>query len=107
MAALGVAFTSIDFSHLARVSGADHITLITCTPYGINSHRLLVRAHSVPYDAAADAELAPLMSMDWSIQFWMWLRFAIAGLALLMLLMMTIGWIRTDRRERRQAKDRK
>ena len=29
--------------------GKDYITLVTCTPYGINSHRLLVRGTRVPY----------------------------------------------------------
>ena len=29
--------------------GEDHVTLLTCTPYGVNSHRLLVRGHRVPY----------------------------------------------------------
>ena len=33
------------------VPGEDRITLITCTPYGINSHRLLVHARRVPYIA--------------------------------------------------------
>ena len=28
---------------LLRIAGEDHCTLLTCTPYGINSHRLLVR----------------------------------------------------------------
>ena len=27
--------------------GEDLVTLITCTPYGINSHRMLIRAHRV------------------------------------------------------------
>ena len=30
------------------VPGEDLVTLITCTPYGVNSHRLLVRGHRVP-----------------------------------------------------------
>lgn len=29
-------------------AGKDLITLVTCTPYGINTHRLLVRGHQVP-----------------------------------------------------------
>lgn len=29
--------------------GEDLVTLVTCTPYGINSHRLLVTGHRVPY----------------------------------------------------------
>ena len=28
--------------------GKDFVTLVTCTPYGINTHRLLVRAHRIP-----------------------------------------------------------
>lgn len=32
--------------------GHDYMTLLTCTPYMINSHRLLVRGHRVPYDQA-------------------------------------------------------
>lgn len=32
-----------DFSELKIVPGKDYCTLLTCTPYGINSHRLLVR----------------------------------------------------------------
>lgn len=32
-----------DLSQLAVIPGGDYVTLVTCTPYGINSHRLLVR----------------------------------------------------------------
>ena len=31
------------------VSGEDHLTLLTCTPYALNTHRLLVRGKRVPY----------------------------------------------------------
>lgn len=37
-----------DLSDLQIVEGEDLCTLITCTPYGINTHRLLVRGHRVP-----------------------------------------------------------
>lgn len=36
-------------SSLQIVKGQDYITLVTCTPYMVNSHRLLVRGHRVPY----------------------------------------------------------
>ena len=29
--------------------GKDYVTLVTCTPFGVNTHRLLVRGHRVPY----------------------------------------------------------
>lgn len=34
---------------LNPIDGEDHITLLTCTPYGVNTHRLLVRGVRVPY----------------------------------------------------------
>lgn len=34
---------------LAIVDGQEYVTLVTCTPYGINTHRLLVRAKRVDY----------------------------------------------------------
>ena len=37
-----------DLSHLTIEAGNDLCTLITCTPYGINTHRLLVRGHRIP-----------------------------------------------------------
>ena len=39
--------TPDDMSDLAIERGADYVTLITCTPYGINTHRLLVRGHRI------------------------------------------------------------
>ena len=38
-----------DTSRLQIEDGKDYITLVTCTPFGINTHRLLVRGHRVPY----------------------------------------------------------
>lgn len=32
---------------LAIIPGEDEVTLMTCTPYGVNSHRLLIRAHRI------------------------------------------------------------
>ncbi|MCC9865987.1 PI-2a pilus assembly sortase SrtC4, partial [Streptococcus agalactiae] len=38
-----------NFSKLLVVKGKDYATLLTCTPYSINSHRLLVRGHRIKY----------------------------------------------------------
>lgn len=50
---------------LSIQEGKDLCTLVTCTPYGINTHRLLVRGHRVPNDSdvnvSADAvQLEPI-----------------------------------------------
>ena len=42
-----------DVSYLAIEEGEDLCTLVTCTPYGINTHRLLVRGHRIETQAEA------------------------------------------------------
>lgn len=37
----------VDVEALQIEEGADYCTLVTCTPYGINTHRLLVRGHRI------------------------------------------------------------
>lgn len=51
---------------LEIVEGEDLCTLVTCTPYGINSHRLLVRGHRVENEesAAATRVTADAMQID-------------------------------------------
>lgn len=43
-----------DSKDLQIVKGQDYCTLVTCTPYGINSHRLLVRGHRIENAEGAD-----------------------------------------------------
>lgn len=38
--------------------GKDYVTLVTCTPFGVNTHRLLVRGHRVPYLPEQEATAA-------------------------------------------------
>lgn len=47
-----------DFDPVLVEEGKDYATLLTCTPYMINSHRLLVRGHRIPYQAAVDDGVA-------------------------------------------------
>ena len=52
-----------DTSLLQIEKGKDLVTLVTCTPFGVNTHRLLVRGHRVPYtpeqeSATAEAQKA-------------------------------------------------
>lgn len=41
---------------LRIINGEDYVTLLTCTPYSINTHRLLVRGKRVAYDPSAQLE---------------------------------------------------
>lgn len=47
-----------DIALLQPVADKDYVTLITCTPLGVNSHRLLVRGERTGYPAAEDAPVA-------------------------------------------------
>lgn len=59
-----------DTSRLMIVPGEDLATLVTCTPYGINSHRLLVQGVRVPYVPEEQA----LDPDEKESGFWVWCR---------------------------------
>lgn len=64
--------------------GQDYCTLVTCTPYGINSHRLLVRGHRV---ANREEEPAPPAAADAGFPLWpVWVVSAAAAICLGILL---------------------
>lgn len=67
--------------------GQDYVTLFTCTPYGVNSHRLLVRGHRVPYDG--ELESTPVESMVQAIQnyYMLYLLSGLGATALIILIM--------------------
>jgi len=53
-----------DLSELEIEPGKDYCTLVTCTPYGINTHRLLVRGHRVDNPQGDIAVMADAMIID-------------------------------------------
>ena len=65
-----------DTSLLQIADGKDLVTLVTCTPFGINTHRLLVRGHRIPYtpEQASAAEEKPVASS--------WTQHYLTGLAI-------------------------
>ncbi|OFT25854.1 class C sortase [Brevibacterium sp. HMSC08F02] len=84
-----------DTSSIRREEGKDLVTLITCTPYGINTHRLLVTGHRVPMDPSDDSVFDG-SGMQW--QWWMW---AILVAAAVIVLMLIYWW----RKSTKAAKD--
>ena len=50
-----------DTTYLGITTGEDYCTLVTCTPFGVNTHRLLVRGTRIPYEEAEQitAEITP------------------------------------------------
>ena len=43
---------------LRIVDGKDYVTLVTCTPYAINTHRLLVRGERIEYNSKVEEQIA-------------------------------------------------
>lgn len=48
--------------------GKDQVTLFTCTPYGVNSHRLLVQGTRVPYNGEEEMETSVAETMLKTVQ---------------------------------------
>ena len=80
---------------LNKVDGKDLATLITCTPYGINTHRLLVTGERVPMDdaavAAEAAQVKGTVMKPWMI--------AVIAAVVLILVVSAIIWLRSCTRK--------
>ena len=57
-----------DTSLLQIEEGKDYVTLVTCTPFGVNTHRLLVRGHRIPYtpEQATAAAVEKPVTSSWT-----------------------------------------
>ena len=62
-----------DTGKLTIDTGRDLCTLVTCTPYGVNSHRLLLRGERTEYEEAInvieDAEFTPVEESTWGDEY--------------------------------------
>lgn len=75
-------------SSMQAVPGEDFVTLLTCTPYGVNSHRLLVRGTRVEYDGDLEEEVeagTPVESMVEAVQNYYMLYLVLAMAAAMLL----------------------
>lgn len=81
---------------LRIIEGEDIVTLMTCTPYMVNSHRLLVHGYRIPYTKTMDEEIAKVEN---TVQQKLWLILGILGLGLLLLLFFIIRLIKKHRKK--------
>lgn len=88
---------------MKNVEGEDYVTLFTCTPYGVNSHRLLVRGHSVPYNGEDDEKAIANESMLQTVKDY-YMLYAILAVAAAILITVLIKIIR-DRKASRSSKE--
>lgn len=81
--------------------GKDQVTLFTCTPYGVNSHRLLVRGTRVPYSGEEEVETSVAETMLKSVQNY-YMIYLILGLSItfLIILFMRFLFKKKDRKQK-------
>lgn len=72
--------------------GKDQVTLFTCTPYGVNSHRLLVRGTRVPYTGEEEAASTPVDTMLEAVQNY-YMLYLILGLAITLLIILLMRFL--------------
>lgn len=72
--------------------GKDQVTLFTCTPYGVNSHRLLVRGTRVPYNGEEEMETSAVDSMLKSVQNY-YMLYLILGLSVTLLIILLMRFM--------------
>ena len=73
---------------LKIVPGQDCVTLVTCTPYGINSHRLLVRGHRVEYDPDLEKQESKKANND--VWFKEYIKSIVSGIGIIVLIIIFI-----------------
>ena len=80
--------------------GKDQVTLFTCTPYGVNSHRLLVRGTRVPYNGEEDASAQTVTdTMLHTIQNY-YMLYLILGIAITILIILIMKLV-SGRKQRK------
>ncbi|MBQ6240404.1 MAG: class C sortase [Firmicutes bacterium] len=88
-----------DLSCLQIIPGKDLVTLVTCTPYGINTHRLLVRGHRIETGKVSNIRvMADAIQVDKTL---MAVFIAVPVLLVLMTVVMITTGIRRRRNRRR------
>lgn len=89
-----------EVSSLRIEDGQDYCTLLTCTPYGVNTHRLLVRGHRIPTPVEETAPVPDVPLLDDGRLFGLDAEIVllIAAAALLLVILVIILLIRRHRR---------
>ena len=78
-----------EVEELVPSRGRDYCTLVTCTPYGINSHRLLVRGERVQMDQKTIKKQVASVSEE-SVKMPAELMMAIAAVAVLLVIALIV-----------------
>ena len=89
-----------DTSLLGITNGADYCTLVTCTPFGVNTHRLLVRGTRIPYEEAEEIlEKQPIIEEPTSTWEEKYMDGIITGICIVLILAILAGVVWYIRRK--------
>lgn len=92
-----------DTTYLGIVPGQDLCTLVTCTPTGVNTHRLLVRGARIPYEQAVEGQKTVAIHEEiattshWEEQYWFGIRLGVVAMVSIVLLVNVVLFIRKKR----------
>ena len=85
---------------LQIVTGKDYCTLVTCTPFGVNTHRLLVRGTRIPYEEAEEIlEQQPIIEEPTSTWEEKYMDGIITGICIVLILALLAGVVWYIRRK--------
>lgn len=82
--------------------GKDQVTLFTCTPYGVNSHRLLVRGTRVPYEGEEEVSSTPVDTMLQAVQNY-YMLYLILGLSVTLLIILFLRFLMRPGKKNRKS----
>ena len=99
-----------DVSNLKIDKDKDQVTLVTCTPYGVNSHRLLVRGRRVemPKEEAEEiiAEIEPTSTSNaWGLRYLIWTLIGIGIAVIFFAIFLVISRLLKHRKKAKKSKE--
>ncbi len=94
-----------DTSYLGITEGKDQCTLITCTPFAVNTHRLLVRGLRIPYEEAEVMVQEKINENEIPASTWeqQYIKGIVIGLGTVLATVILVFIIKTKRRGRYEA----
>ena len=85
---------------LSVVYGKDYATLVTCTPYAVNTHRLLVRGYRIPYSDEEYEEVVQNVEQRTDTNYMMMQAVCVVvGIAIAVVIYFITGWIGKRRKK--------
>ena len=92
-------------SELLKINeGEDRVTLFTCTPYGVNSHRLLVSGSRIEYNGEEDVVVSVPEAMLQSVQDY-YMLYLVLGLSITVLVILLMKFFFNSRKGKSEKKE--